>query len=418
MGGSDSKISSDLSTGLVINRLSNLMLPEEGREATACMKELDKHFSISGKTNILMKAKELLDCDGIKVLIDAISRIIDDIDSFSIFIQLLDTIKIERAVIMSIIQNSGLSLLERGRLFYASDDYLFYAIPKLTKFILDSGSEFAFNEVESEIIGLQLCDKCHEALKNYQERTGSTAGNLKIQSHKHSHGSSNTLTRVSKILSIMENFIVEERIQVSCYNGLLIFIRNNDAKRLCEKIEILSVMILSVKQYPKNPMIIWRAAMVLSKIASFSKSQAIKIMEKGFLEIFIENFKYFCYYKLVRQEILWLLSSLLLWDSTQKSIQASKFFVGFLREFFSGKYDDDKLEEDEEDEKIDAFVVRIEDDPLLCGGHVIVPINIIKFMRETKGKVLKIDPESNYDVSFLTLSFILLYFINYFLILL
>lgn len=350
-----------------------------------------------------MKAKELLECDGIKVLIDSNLKIIDDIDSFSIFIQILDIVKIDRNVIMSIIQNSGLTLLERARQHYASDDYLFYAIPKLVKYILDSGSEFALNEVENEVIGLQLCDKCHEALRNFQNTTGISGnqGILKIASrdtHQHQTTISNTSTRVIKILSLMENFVKEEKIQIACYNGLLIFIRNNDAKKICDKIDILNIILLSVKEYPKNPKIIWRATMILTNIAKFTKSLSIKILEKGFIDLFVDNFKYFCYYKLVRQEILWLISAILEWDICKKSIQASKKIIGFLRDFFSGLYDDDKLEE-EEDDKIDAFVVRVEDDPLLCGGHIIVPINIVKFMRETKGKVLKIENEFENEVN-------------------
>jgi hypothetical protein len=133
MGARNAKVAT-FSIPVIVKRLGQVDLPEDRNIAVDLMSQIDSQL-LNPKT-LDIYAKQLKNSNGIQTLIKITRAMIEDLDAVSTFAQIMESIKLNVALMMDLIQFGGLDVLEKIIRTHEKDDYLQVMIPKLMKVVL------------------------------------------------------------------------------------------------------------------------------------------------------------------------------------------------------------------------------------------------------------------------------------------
>jgi hypothetical protein len=181
---------------------------------------------------------------------------------------------------------------------------------------VEVGAVAAIEEITRQTQSLQLCQSCAEALERF--RTQDTAFvQVKLP---------NIFDRINRVLMFMSNYQQNKAVIQVGMDALLAFARNPDAHSVAPKTQILSVIAKILMMNESISDIVWRICLCMSIIVPFSDEFANQLVKLNVHDLVANNFDKFEDPK-VRQQIIWMLASYLVWPKSRRIIHESALCI-------------------------------------------------------------------------------------------
>ena len=138
--------------------------------------------------------------------------------------------------------------------------------------------------------------------------------------------------RVNRVLRFMDNYLPRVDVQIAGLNAVINFTRNADAKTCTlTETDVFDVVAKTLTRHVEEIPIVWRCAMALATLASYSSDIAIDIGMTNIHETLIDHFIEFSAHPLAQQQILWLLAALASWPRSYKLLHKSRKCLEFIK---------------------------------------------------------------------------------------
>ena len=307
---------------------------------------------------------EFKEAKGISIVIRILRAMFEDEVVIRMSIALFDTVKDNVSLVMDIIQFGGLELIDKIKTDYEKDPYISITAPHLLKQVLEIGAKAAISEIKLEETNLQLCQKCQEIVERARRVTsGSNAKAVPKPSD-----------RVNRVIMFMSNYPKQMNVLCAALDAMILYVKNPDAKSTVGDTFCVPACITAITNNEREEMIIWRVSFVLSVIASFGEAFALEIV-KGELHELAIKFYHDLENPRTKQQILWLLSSLLRHRKSKRFLHKSEACMRLFAFLAEKRADLSKQRASSLQDKLKPF-------------EVVAPLEIRTFLRETGGVLL------------------------------
>ncbi|MBX9703510.1 MAG: hypothetical protein K2X39_05100 [Silvanigrellaceae bacterium] len=213
--------------------------------------------------------------------------------------------------------------------------------------ILAIGASIAIEEIQNESLNLKLCVKCQEIILKEKNPVG-TAEKIVLPK---------PTERVNKVIKFMQTYTARADVQVAALDAVINFSRNPDAKLFTRETEIVVTVSQILKEYLKEPKVLWRGCMAFAILATISGEIAVDIEFTKIHESLIENYSNYQTEPMLQQQILWLLGSFLMWPRSARQVHKSQKCMDFFKSLIGDKEKELKNQEElkrqkEQEEKV------------------------------------------------------------------
>eukprot|EP01034_Spumella_vulgaris_P022222 gene22222-28336_t len=222
---------------------------------------------------------------------------------------------------MDFIQFGGLDLLDKAMRIHSKDDFISVTVPRLLNVLMAIGAAVSIQEVEKEGLSLQLCQKCQETIERAKNKNYFQAV-VKVP---------RSSDRVNRVLKFMDNYLARVDVQIVALDAVINFTRNPDAKLQSRETNMIAVIGRSLSAHSTTAEVVWRCCMALSLVASFHGELANDIAMLNIHELLVDSYLSFQNAASIQQQILWLLSSYLLWPKSKRILHTSEKCLIFFK---------------------------------------------------------------------------------------
>ena len=312
----------------------------------------------------LQSQTEFKEAKGISIVIRILRAMFEDDVVIRMSIAIFDVVKDNISLVMDLIQFGGLELIDKIKTNHEKDPYISITAPHLLKQVLEIGAKAAISEIKLEETNLQLCQKCQEIVERARRvTTGSTAKAIPKPSD-----------RVNRVIMFMSNYPKQVNVLCAALDAMILYVKNPDAKSTVGDTFCVPACITAITNNEREEMIIWRVSFVLSVIASFGEVFALEIV-KGELHQLVIKFYHDLENPRTKQQILWLLSSLLRHRKSKRFIHKSEDCMKLFTFLAEKRVELSKQRASSLQDKLKPF-------------EVVAPLEIRTFLRETGGVLL------------------------------
>ena len=312
-------------------------------------------------------SKAIFNENGIQLILKISIKLVKDPVAVRVGMTVIELQTFNVQVVTSFIQAGGLEFLYKVMNEHPRDDYLSVAMPKFLNTVLSLGAAAAISEIKDEAVNLQLCVKCQETLAR-TKNASATIGVKKLPT---------TASRVSRVLMFMENYQKTKIVQCSGLDALIFYSRNADCYVSIRETKTIETVCKAINEYKDDPDVLWRACLALTQFALIDDETCFEIVQYNIHDVIAEAFHLpeFEEENRVRQQILWLFNSLLKGFKARRRIHQSVLCMTLFKFL---------LQKREDDIKATAYSTANKFVPY----HLIAPVRIREFVRETRGEVL------------------------------
>ena len=312
-------------------------------------------------------SKTIYNENGIQLILKIAIKLLKDPVAVRVCMTVIELQTFNVQVVTSFIQAGGLEYLYKVMNEHPRDDYLSIAMPKFLNIVLSLGAAAAISEIKNEAVNLQLCVKCQETMARSKNASASI-GVKKLPT---------TSSRVSRVLMFMENYLKTKIVQCSGLDALIFYSRNADCHNSLHETKTIEVVCRAVLEYKDDTDVLWRAALALSNFANVDDEICFEIVEYNVHDMMAEAFHLPEFEKEVRvqQQILWFFNSLLKGFKARRRIHQSVICMTLFKLLLQKREDDIKATAYSAENKFVPF-------------HLVSPVRIREFIRETRGEVL------------------------------
>jgi hypothetical protein len=308
--------------------------------------------------------KEFKEAKGVPIVIRILRAMFDDDVVIRMSIAIFDALKDNTSLVMDIIQFGGLELIDKIKTNYEKDPFISITAPHLLKQVLEIGAKAAISEIKLEETNLQLCQKCQEIVERAKRITsGSTATAVPKPSD-----------RVNRVIMFMSNYPKQISVLCAALDAMILYVKNPDAKSTISDTFVIPSCITAATNNEREEKIIWRVSFVLSVVASFGESFALDIVKGDVHELMIKFF-HDLEDPRTKQQILWLLSSLLRHRKSKRFLHKSQGCMNLFIALAEKRAALGKQRASSLHDKLKPF-------------DVVAPLEIRTFLRETDGVLL------------------------------
>ena len=357
MGGQQSK-GVGLPISVIVKRLDECICPDERGPILDYLEMLEsKLLPVTGQS-------EFKEAKGVPIVIRVLRAMFEDDVVIRMSIAIFDVLKENTPLVMDIIQFGGLELIEKIKTNYEKDPYISITAPHLLKQVLEIGAKAAISEIKLEETNLQLCQKCQEIVERARRvTTGSTAKTIPKPSD-----------RVNRVIMFMSNYPKQISVLCAALDAMILYVKNPDAQSTISDTFVVPSCLTAATNNEREEKIIWRVSFVLSVVASFGESFALDIVKGDIHELITKN-----YHELedprTKQQILWLLSSLLRHRKSKRYIHKSELCMNLFIALAEKRANLSKQRASSLHDKLKPF-------------DVVAPLEIRTFLRESGGVLL------------------------------
>ena len=312
-------------------------------------------------------SKSIYNENGIQLILKISIKLVKDPVAVRVGMTVIELQTFNVQVVTSFIQAGGLEFLYKVMNEHPRDDYLSVAMPKFLNKVLSLGAAAAISEIRDEAVNLQLCVKCQETLAR-SKNASATIGMKKLPT---------TASRVSRVLMFMENYLKTKIVQCSGLDALIFYSRNADCHMSIRETKTIEIVCKSLAEYKDDPDVVWRACLALTQFALIGEENSFDIVQYNVHDLVAESFHLpeFMEEPRVQQQILWVFNSLLQGFKASRRIHQSEICMKLFNFL---------LQKREDDIKATAYSTANKFVPY----HLVTPVRIREFVRETKGEVL------------------------------
>jgi len=367
MGGGKSK-PVNLPTHQIIKRIEECLIPDERDSIFDFIEMLDRKMAFPGQLKTI--SDEFKACDGVNAMLRIMKRMIKDDMAVSLIVALFEQQKARIPVVMDFIQYGGLELIEKIIEEHRNNAILVSEVSRLLKSVLIVGAKAATTEIKNETSNLALCVKCQEALAR-AKRFDPDAPRVEARLPRPSE-------RVTRVLSFMSNYIDKESVLCAGLDALVSFANNADAKSTINETSLVEVVGKCIKMHPEKTDVVWRACLVLSLVAAYTKEVAAEVAKQFVHQILAEKYQDYEDEPKVQQQVMWYFGSLLLWEDglSRRRVQQTQACLDLFTKLIQARA---------------TMVKKVFAEDKFKAYKVVIPLPVRRFMRETGGELLPED---------------------------
>lgn len=366
MGNILQKKEKELSVSLILKKLEDCKIPREKDLVISYLEMLEAKFE---GNFISDSSKNFEECNGIRILLDIMNKLIIDPIVCQIILLIFEHQKKRNSIILGFMEFGGIDILERLKVGYENDAYILNITKKLLKYIVVVGSKQAIKEIQRENSSLQICYCCQEKLEK-SRRMQYCIDEIKVPL---------PTDRVNRVCMFMLNYLDRVEVVTHGLDAIITFVENADAKKFINDTNIIYVVGKVLTKHKDASGVVWRCGIILSKSASIHEQLALEILAMDILELIIENYPNMKKDPRIQQQLIWSINGCLEWPRSKKKIQTSVNCMEFLNKLV---YQRQRLLKEFEITAAGKFL------PF----QVILPVTLRRFMRETGGVVLPLPP--------------------------
>lgn len=308
--------------------------------------------------------------NGTVTLLKVMKRMPDDEVVLRMGINIFDLQKkFNKTAILEFLKLGGLEIINRALIDHAEDLFLVDQIPPFKKSILNTGAQAAIEEIESEALSLQLCQKCQETVER-AKRVFSSSTVSKIP---------RSCDRVNRVLLFMNNYPTRASVTVAGLDALIFFAKNADSRDTLHETKLVSSVCDVIPRFEDVPEVMWRCFFCLHVICESKPEILADIVMAGVHDLIPDVYNKTADPK-VQQQLLWLLDLIVTNSKSRVRVHISEKCVSFIGDCIRVR-----------SEKIEKAGLSVKEKfkPYMC----IVPLSIREFYREIGGKHLEVAPE-------------------------
>lgn len=356
---------SSLSVPVLLDRIDECLIPDDREPLLNFLEALE------GKLGGYFTKKEATIqfhiAGGTLILLKIMKRMIKDEVPLRMGVNIFDLQKDHTEVMLDFIKLGGLEILHKIMADHEEDLYLMAQTPNFLKIVLARGAKAAIDEIDHEAVSLQLCQKCQETVERAR-RIHSSSTSTRIPKAS---------DRVNRVLLFMSNYSDKAEVIVKGLDALIYFSRNNDSKSSVKDTTMIPSVCKYVKNFKANPEVVWRAFLCLHSVAGNDPELAYDLVKLDMHELIAEIYRNFQEPR-VQQQMLWLYDIMLTNYKAKQRIHISPSCMSFVNFVCVQR-----------ELKLAATGTSVKDK--YVPYHVVVPLIVRQFLRETNGNVLVID---------------------------
>eukprot|EP00981_Chlorochromonas_danica_P013277 scaffold6042_cov247-Ochromonas_danica.AAC.22 len=236
-------------------QLNEIYLPDDRNIVMDCFDHID--IRLENKKTFVTDVRDLKDQDTLYIMLKALKKLAEDVEIVTMFVQILDKVRMETPLVMDFIQYGGLDIIAKCMRLHEKDEFLAMTVPRVLKIILMIGARASIEEIQKEAVHLQLCQCCQGIIERQRHPLGIAA---KIVIPKPSD-------RLMRVLRFMDNYLDRVDVQIAGLDAVLKYSRNADAKATARNTDVIDIVVKVVKQHKANKAVLWRVCMDFLKIA-------------------------------------------------------------------------------------------------------------------------------------------------------
>jgi len=172
----------------------------------------------------------------------------------------------------------------------------------------------------------------------------------------------------------MDNYPTRKEVVCAGLDACILFARNADGPLTIHETDLIPVSFQSYMEHREEGEVVWRVCLLFSIVALFRGELANEIAKTEIYDFVVEKYALFKKDFRVQQQILWMLGSLLKWPKSSLKIQHSEKCMNLFKYLA--------------ELRIELLKKKISNKDKFKAFEVVAPLNIRKFLRESRGEHL------------------------------
>jgi hypothetical protein len=355
---------------VIVKRIDDCLLPDEKDVVLDLLEILELQLNTKRLHKSVSEAFK--DNNGVPITLDILRVLIEDDDAVRLGCSIFDLQKTDEATAKLFVQFGGLDLLERVKPRLPETSELFGIINTLSTSILDLGAASAISEIQREMSSLGLCRACQATLER-QRRFKQATKDVDIPLAS---------DRINRVTMFMENFSHHVKVQVTGLDAIAEYARNADARTGINDTNVVETVATAMKRHTKVPDVVWRCGIVLSLVCSYSFDSAYDSCRLDLHNLAVQAYPFLDKDVRAQQQLLWYLGQCVTWPRCRNRMQESSLIMDFLKSLMNIR--GNLIEQADIKDRFKPY-------------HIVVPLTLRVFLRETKGnvraKVVEVEPK-------------------------
>mmetsp|Transcript_22557 Transcript_22557/g.21783 ORF Transcript_22557/g.21783 Transcript_22557/m.21783 type:complete len:454 (+) Transcript_22557:752-2113(+) len=371
-----------LPTETILGRLKDCRTPNDKRLISEYLEMIEIKLEVYPEVT----ARELAGSDGVRIVFKISKGMKNDVDVQCIICALLELLKINPEVITHFVQLGIVDHLEEVKTIHPRKDFFKAVIPPLIRTIFEVGTRQAVIEIDHEKANLQFCKHCIEVAYRNKNKAYKNSNNV---SRKKNHFKSSDIPkdneRVNKVTYYMLSYPKAEVVQVAGLDAIIVFARSGDAKSTILETSAIVQTEYALSVFPEVDGIVWRVCIAFTCMSTLRQECAVQIMSLNVHNHLVHTYREYDDNNRIKQQILWVLNSFLLWPRSRLLFQQSADCMGLLKALdYRNRLNDES----------EVSVSQKAQNPGIY-STLVIPLEIRIFIRETKGLVSVVPKKNN-----------------------